>query len=70
MNREKIFVWNANLSLVAATIINPWNAAKKIRSSYAKKYCVAPKAGPSSCRGMIVKAHSVQEALLRKIALL
>ena len=47
---------------------NPWQVGATIRKAYTKKYCLAPDAGESTCSGGIVKAHSVQEALLRKIA--
>jgi hypothetical protein len=47
---------------------NPWEVDAVIREAYTKKYCLAPDAADSTCSGGIVKAHSVQGMLLRKIA--
>jgi hypothetical protein len=47
---------------------NPWEVDAIVRKAYSKKYCLAPDAADSTCTGGIVKAHSVQGALLRKIA--
>src|SRR4029077_18555308 len=45
-----------------------WEVDAIQRKAYTKKYCLAPDSGDSVCSGGIVKAHSVQGALLRKIA--
>ena len=47
---------------------NTWDVDARVRKAYTKKYCLAPDADDSTCSEGIVKAHSVQAALLRKIA--
>jgi len=45
---------------------NPWEVGRQLEDS--KKYCLHPAASARACNGSIVKAHSVQEAMLRRIA--
>ena len=52
----------------ASPMLNPWEVDAARRRAYTKEYCLAPDAGISSCSGSIVKAHSVQGALVRRIA--
>jgi hypothetical protein len=47
---------------------NPWNKAKEIEKARSLKMCLHPEAGAANCRGGIVRAHSVQESVLRMIA--
>jgi SEC-C motif-containing protein len=47
--------------------INPWDSAKEIEKARSLRMCLHPEAA-AHCRGGIVRAHSVQERVLRMIA--
>ena len=47
---------------------NPWNKAREIEKARAVRVCLHPGAEAARCRGGIIRAHSVQESLLRMIA--
>jgi len=47
---------------------NPWNKAKEIEKVRSVRMCLHPEAGTASCRAGIIRAHSVQESVLRMIA--
>src|SRR5947208_2051803 len=47
---------------------NPWDNAKRIEKARSVRMCLHPKEGAGSCRDGIVRAHSVQESVLRMIA--
>lgn len=47
---------------------NPWDKAKEIEKAHSIRVCLHPEARAATCRGGIIRAHSVQESVLRMIA--
>lgn len=39
-----------------------WDASKKLRSIFKAKACLHPQAGPATCKGQIVRAHTVRRS--------
>jgi hypothetical protein len=50
------------------TPANPWQTAKEIQKARSLRMCLHPEATTSQCGTEIVRAHSVQESVLRMIA--
>src|SRR5882762_2282165 len=50
------------------TSANPWQTAKEIQKARSLRMCLHPEATTSQCGTEIVRAHSVQESVLRMIA--
>lgn len=50
--------------------ISPWDAEKQLRKSFSASYCSVPKALAPSCKGQIVRAHTVPKSgSLKRISL-
>lgn len=41
-------------------IVSTGETIKEFRRAFSKKYCLHPQAGPATCRGKIIQAHSIQ----------
>lgn len=42
--------------------LNPWDARRQLARMFERKYCLHPEASSGTCRGKIVRAHTVQRA--------